>query len=50
MGMSRETAGRLDLAPGYAAAMHGSCVKCHEERAAAVGRPLLGECATCHGR
>jgi Ni/Fe-hydrogenase subunit HybB-like protein len=48
MGMSRETEGRLDLAVGYADAMHGSCAKCHAEKAEEVGMPQLGECATCH--
>ena len=40
---------RPDLARGYAPALHGSCVRCHEEQAAKVGRPDLAECRTCHG-
>jgi Ni/Fe-hydrogenase subunit HybB-like protein len=48
MRMKRTHAFRTDLAPGYAAALHGSCVKCHEEKAEEVGKPDLGECRTCH--
>jgi len=41
---------RLGLAVGYVRAMHGLCVKCHEEKAAdpSLNKPTLGQCATCH--
>jgi Ni/Fe-hydrogenase subunit HybB-like protein len=32
----------------YTQALHGQCVRCHEERAAAAVRPHLAECGTCH--
>jgi Ni/Fe-hydrogenase subunit HybB-like protein len=40
----------LGKAPGYEAAMHGLCIKCHEQRAhdPQVNKPTLAECATCH--
>jgi hypothetical protein len=28
--------------------MHELCIECHKERAAELGRPQHGECATCH--
>ncbi|MBL6975960.1 MAG: polysulfide reductase NrfD [Deltaproteobacteria bacterium] len=45
-----ESAPRIGYAKGYADAMHGLCVKCHEERALdpKVGKPVLGQCASCH--
>jgi Ni/Fe-hydrogenase subunit HybB-like protein len=41
---------RLGPAPSYVAALHGLCIKCHEERAkdARLDKPALGQCATCH--
>jgi len=38
------------VAPGYRAAMHGLCVRCHvdHEKAEAVEKPYLGRCAACH--
>jgi hypothetical protein len=41
---------RLGLAPGYVEALHALCVGCHEERSRdpRVGKPALGQCATCH--
>jgi hypothetical protein len=39
---------RARFAVGYADAMHELCVECHKERAAELGRPNHGECATCH--
>ena len=38
------------MAPGYADAMHASCVPCHEQKARQDGRPVLAECACCHDR
>ena len=40
----------LGLAVGYLPALHGLCIKCHEQRAAdpRVNKPALGQCATCH--
>ncbi|HER00276.1 MAG TPA: Ni/Fe-hydrogenase cytochrome b subunit [candidate division Zixibacteria bacterium] len=35
-------------APGYVDAMHGSCVECHKEKAAALDKPKLPQCTTCH--
>jgi Ni/Fe-hydrogenase subunit HybB-like protein len=34
--------------PGYAEAMHGTCVECHETEATERSEPALAECATCH--
>jgi Ni/Fe-hydrogenase subunit HybB-like protein len=50
MAPSREAEIPLGLAParGYRAALHGTCVTCHEEEAARQKRPTLGDCATCH--
>jgi Ni/Fe-hydrogenase subunit HybB-like protein len=41
---------RLGAAPGYVPALHEACIGCHKERAkdARLGKPKLGECATCH--
>ncbi len=37
------------MAPAYADALHGLCLTCHEERAAADSTRLaMGQCATCH--
>jgi Ni/Fe-hydrogenase subunit HybB-like protein len=38
------------IAPGYRAAMHGLCIKCHvaHETREAVETPYLGRCAACH--
>jgi Ni/Fe-hydrogenase subunit HybB-like protein len=38
----------LARAPSYLAAMHGRCLKCHEDQAVKQHRPKLRECATCH--
>ena len=41
---------RLGPAVAYVSALHGLCIKCHEERAAdpRVNKPALGQCTTCH--
>jgi Ni/Fe-hydrogenase subunit HybB-like protein len=41
---------RLGMAPSYVAAMHGLCIRCHQERARdpRIAKPHLGQCATCH--
>jgi Ni/Fe-hydrogenase subunit HybB-like protein len=44
-----EEPGRPRHAAGYMDAMHELCIACHRERAAELGRPRHGECATCHG-
>jgi hypothetical protein len=38
------------IAPGYRAAMHGLCIRCHVDHEAREGveQPYLGRCATCH--
>jgi Ni/Fe-hydrogenase subunit HybB-like protein len=38
------------IAPGYRAAMHGLCIRCHvdHETREAVEQPYLGRCAACH--
>ena len=38
------------VAPGYRAAMHGLCVRCHTEHETkeAVEEPYLSRCAACH--
>jgi len=36
------------LARGYVDAMHGSCVRCHEEKALALDKPQMTLCTTCH--
>ncbi len=38
----------LSRAPGYFEAMHGTCLKCHEDEAEKQDRPELRECSTCH--
>jgi len=38
------------MAPGYADAMHGSCVPCHEREAEQKGTRPLAECACCHNQ
>jgi Ni/Fe-hydrogenase subunit HybB-like protein len=48
MRMSPTEGHRQDMAIGYVDALHKSCVGCHEEMGASVGRPLLGDCDTCH--
>jgi len=43
--------GRLSpIASGYVYALHDTCIACHQKRAqdARVGKPALGQCATCH--
>jgi hypothetical protein len=47
---SRRAESPLDLmqADGYRVAFHENCIPCHEEEAQKVGRPNLGDCATCH--
>lgn len=37
-----------DFAPGYKDALHGRCLSCHTDEAAAQKRPDLAVCATCH--
>jgi hypothetical protein len=37
-----------DRAIGYAAAMHGACIPCHQQEAAAQARPELARCPACH--
>jgi Ni/Fe-hydrogenase subunit HybB-like protein len=41
---------RLAPAPGYVSSLHRLCIACHEERSRdpRVGKPALGQCATCH--
>jgi Ni/Fe-hydrogenase subunit HybB-like protein len=39
---------RTRFAVGYMDAMHKLCIECHKERAAELGRPHHGDCATCH--
>jgi len=38
------------IAAGYRAAMHGLCIRCHEdhEREQAIEKPYLSRCTTCH--
>ncbi len=38
----------LARAPSYLEAMHGTCLKCHEEEAEKQDRPGLRQCSTCH--
>ena len=40
----------LGVAPGYRAAMHGLCIRCHldHETREAVEQPYLSRCAACH--
>jgi hypothetical protein len=35
-------------APDYLEAMHGLCLDCHTQEAAAQSRPELSQCGTCH--
>jgi len=37
-----------EMAASYEEAMHGMCVKCHQQEASRKARPQLAECATCH--
>jgi hypothetical protein len=47
-----QTEGNLPkgIAPGYRAAMHGLCIRCHldHETREAVEQPYLSRCAACH--
>jgi hypothetical protein len=47
---TREIEGPLTMsaAKGYRAAMHETCIKCHEREAIEQERPALGECGNCH--
>lgn len=38
----------LSRAHAFREAMHGTCIDCHTKQAAAVGKPRLAECQTCH--
>ena len=38
------------MACGYVDAMHGSCVKCHEEKALVLDKPQLTLCTNCHNQ
>jgi hypothetical protein len=37
-----------EMAPGYQAALHGTCLACHEQEAQAQTRPELARCPACH--
>jgi len=50
MALAPPETGRFDFwARSYADAMHGLCVKCHEEQDQESGRTRLATCRTCHG-
>jgi hypothetical protein len=50
MGLTPPASGRYDFhARSYTDAMHGLCVKCHEELDQKAGETRLAECRACHG-
>jgi len=50
MGLEPPRTGRFDFwARSYADAMHGMCVKCHEEEDQKAGEARLATCQACHG-
>jgi hypothetical protein len=50
MALAPPETGRFDFwARSYADAMHGLCVKCHEEQDQQAGQTRLATCRACHG-
>ena len=47
-GALEEPDGNMRWVVGYRAAMHGTCVRCHEREKDRVERPALADCSNCH--